>query len=229
MFESLSGMVSLATIDVGNALRLSLQVSLLATVCVTLVGGGLGYWLAKARFAGKKWVEAIVTLPLTLPPVVVGFYLLWLFGQNGILGKPLYDLTGWSLVFTWQGAVVAATIMALPLMTKTTKAALESVDSVYLQAAATLGQSPMAVLFRVWLPLAWKGILAGVVLSFARCLGEFGATLMVAGNIPGRTQTMPMAIYEAVQMGKDGLAFFLVAILSLVSMGIVLFSSSLNE
>lgn len=199
-------------------LRLSLIVALLATVFTTFIGGLIGYLLARYRFPGRNWVDAIVTLPLILPPTVVGFYLLILFSRQGIIGRSLYAATGWTPVFTWQGAVIAATIMALPLMVKTTRAALASVDPVYLQAAYTLGQSELQTLWRVWLPLAWKGILAGIVLSFARALGEFGATLMIAGNIPGVTQTMPMAIYEAVQAGNEQVAFVLVAILSMVSL-----------
>lgn len=229
-----------------SSLRLSVQVALLATVFVSLIGGLFGYLLArhnlKTREERKKRqagffsssfllfaLEALMTLPLTLPPTVVGFYLLVLFGRNGLIGRPLYEVTGWSLVFTWQGAVVAAAVMALPLMVKTTRAALESVDPIYLQAAQTLGQSEWQVFWRVWLPLAWKGIFAGMVLSFARALGEFGATLMIAGNIPGATQTMPMAIYEAVSAGNEQLAMILVVILSLISLVVVSLTNYLEQ
>lgn len=215
--------------EIGNALRLSLQVAAIATVFVAVIGSSLGYLLTRYRFPGRDWLEAIVTLPLVLPPVVVGYLLLVLLGRNGAIGGVLYELTGWTLVFTWQGAAIAAAVVALPLMVKTTKAALESVDPVYLKAASTLGQSPAKVLFRVWLPLAWKGILAGVVLSFGRALGEFGATLMVAGNIPGVTQTMPMAIYQKVQMGNDGEAAVLVGILSAIAITVVFLSKYLER
>ncbi|MGC9503361.1 molybdate ABC transporter permease subunit [Baaleninema sp.] len=215
--------------EIGNALRLSLQVAAIATVFVAVIGSSLGYLLTRYRFPGRDWLEAIVTLPLVLPPVVVGYLLLVLLGRNGSIGGVLYELTGWTLVFTWQGAAIAAAVVALPLMVKTTKAALESVDPVYLKAASTLGQSPAKVLFRVWLPLAWKGILAGVVLSFGRALGEFGATLMVAGNIPGVTQTMPMAIYQKVQMGNDGEAAVLVGILSAIAITVVFLSKYLER
>ncbi|MBP0001853.1 MAG: molybdate ABC transporter permease subunit [Cyanobacteria bacterium SID2] len=215
--------------EIADALRLSLQVSSIATVFVAVLGSFLGYLLACYRFPGRDWVEAIVTLPLVLPPIVVGYLLLVLFGRNGPIGHAIYELTGWTLVFTWQGAVVAATVVAMPLMVKTTKAALESVDSAYLKAASTLGQPPWQVLFRVWLPLAWKGILAGVVLSFARALGEFGATLMLAGNIPGVTQTMPMAIYEKVQIGNDREAAILVTILSGLSIAVLFLSKYLER
>lgn len=214
--------------DMFSALRLSLQVSGCATAIVAVVGIALGYLLVRYRFPGRDWLEAVVTLPLVLPPIVVGYVLLVLLGRNGPIGAPLYALTGWSLVFTWQGGVIAAAVVALPLMVKTTKAALESVDTTYLKAASTLGQSSRQVFFRVWLPLAWPGILAGVVLSFARALGEFGATIMLAGNIPGITQTMPMAIYEAVQVGDDGEAAMLVGILSSLSV-LVLFLSKYLE
>jgi len=212
-----------------SALSLSLQVALLATVVVTLLGGAIAYLLVRYQFPGRQWVDALVTVPLLLPPTVVGFYLLVLFGRYGAIGRPLYEATGWTLVFTWQGAVLAATVMSLPLMVKTTKAALASVDPIYLQAASTLGQSQGQILRRVWLPLAGKGILAGIVLSFARALGEFGATLMIAGNIPGVTQTMPMALYEAVQTGDDFLAGMLVAILTLISLITLLATNYLEQ
>ncbi|WP_017662885.1 molybdate ABC transporter permease subunit [Baaleninema simplex] len=215
--------------EIGNALRLSLQVAAIATVFVAVIGSSLGYLLVRYRFPGRDWLEAIVTLPLVLPPVVVGYLLLILLGRNGAIGHLLYELTGWTLVFTWQGAAIAAAVVALPLMVKTTKAALESVDPAYLKAASTLRQSPSKVLFRVWLPLAWKGILAGVVLSFGRALGEFGATLMVAGNIPGVTQTMPMAIYQKVQMGNDREAAVLVGILSAIAIAVVFLSKYLER
>ncbi|MBW4679917.1 MAG: molybdate ABC transporter permease subunit [Microcoleus vaginatus WJT46-NPBG5] len=229
-----------------SSLRLSLQVALLATFFVALFGGLIGYLLARHNIQKKREkqekrfgflssnfllfvFEALITLPLTLPPTVVGFYLLVLFGRSGFVGRPLYEITGWTLVFTWQGAVVAAAVMALPLMVKTTRAALESVDPIYLQAAQTLGQSEWQVFWRVWLPLAWKGIFAGVVLSFARALGEFGATLMIAGNIPGATQTMPMAIYEAMTAGNERLALILVVILSFISLAVVSLTNYLEQ
>lgn len=212
-----------------SALRLSVQVAVVATFGVTIIGGAIAYCLTRYSFPGQTWLSAIVTLPLLMPPTVVGFYLLVLLGRQGILGKPLYDATGWTLVFTWQGAALAAGIVALPLMVKTTQAALQSVNSVYLEAASTLGQSEWQILWRVWLPLARKGIIAGILLSFTRALGEFGATLMIAGNIPGVTQTMPMAIYEAVQTGKNELAGILVAILSMISLTTLLITHSLEK
>jgi len=215
--------------EISAAVILSLKVAIGAMIFVIPIGAVLGYLLARFRFPGQRWLEAIVMLPLVLPPIVVGFCLLVLLGRDGILGHWLYAWTGQSLVFSWQGAAIAAAVVSLPLMLKTTKTALEAVDPVYLQAAATLGLSPRAVLWRVWLPLAWRGILAGVVLSFSRSLGEFGATLMIAGNIPGVTQTMPMAIYEAVQIGNQTQAMLLVGLLSGISIIAVLLSGYLEQ
>lgn len=214
--------------SVWPALRLSIQVACLATWIVAGLGGALGYWLARDRGPLRSLVDALVALPLVLPPTVTGFYLLVLLGQQGPLGRLLQRVWGWTPIFHWSGAVLAAVIVTLPLMTRTTRAALESVDVSYLQAARTLGQNEWEVLVRVWLPLGWRGILAGVVLSFARALGEFGATLMVAGNIPGLTQTMPMAIYEAVQVGNDAIAFVLVLVLSGISLAAILLLNALE-
>lgn len=189
----------------------------LATVLAAIGGGFLAYVVVRYRFWGKFWLEAIATLPLVMPPTVVGFYLLQLFSQQGAIGFWLNQWLGIRLIFSWQGATIAAAVMALPLMFKTTKAALQSVEPIYLEAAATLGQSEWQIVRRVWLPLASRGIIAGILLSFTRALGEFGATLMVAGNIPKLTQTMPMAIYEAVQTGDQTLAMIFVVILTGIS------------
>lgn len=210
------------------SLKLSLTVAIAATMAVTIIGGAIGYLLARYRFPGSALIDAIATLPLILPPTVVGFYLLVLLGREGPIGRLIYALTGWSIIFTWQSAVIAAIVMALPLMVRTTRSALESVDPIYLQASYTLGQSEIATFWRVWLPLAWRGILAGIVLSFARALGEFGATLMIAGNIPGVTQTMPMAIYDAVQSGNDTKSMILAIVLSGLSLTILLLTNFLK-
>ncbi|QCS50575.1 MULTISPECIES: molybdate ABC transporter permease subunit [Cyanophyceae] len=199
------------------ALWISLKVAGFATILSTFFGGGLAYGVVRYQFWGKFWLEAIATLPLVMPPTVVGFYLLQLLSQQGLLGFWLDQWFQIRLIFSWQGATIAATVMALPLMFKTTKAALQSVNPIYLEAAATLGQSEWQIFWRVWLPLANRGVLVGILLSFTRALGEFGATLMVAGNIPGLTQTMPMAIYEAVQTGDQTLAAIFVAILTGIS------------
>ncbi|AFY40039.1 molybdate ABC transporter, inner membrane subunit [[Leptolyngbya] sp. PCC 7376] len=200
------------------AVWISLKVAGLATVFAMVWGGGLAYVVVRYRFWGKFWLEAIATLPLVMPPTVVGFFLLQVLSTQNFLGKWLEQSFGIRLIFSWQGATIAAAVMAFPLMFKTTKAALQSVDPIFLEAAATLGQPEWAIASKIWIPLASRGILAGILLSFTRALGEFGATLMVAGNIPRVTQTMPMAIYEAVQTGNDSLAMIFVGILTSLSL-----------
>jgi len=205
-----------------DALLLSLRVSLVATAAVAVVGTLLGWLLARGRFRGKELLDAILTLPLILPPAVTGYYLLLLFGRRGMLGGPLHELTGWSIAFTWVGAAVAAGVVSLPLMMKSARAAIEGVPLDFEFAAATLGSGRWETFRRVTFPLARRGLLAGTVLSFARAVGEFGATLLLAGNIPGRTQTMPLAIWEAVAAGDDPRARVLVALLTLLSLGVIL-------
>ena len=200
-----------------SALGLSVRVAVLATVLNAAVGIPLAYVLARRRFWGRGAVDLLVTLPLVLPPTVTGYYLIVLLGRRGWLGGPLYDLAGLTITFTWYAAVVAAAVMALPLLVRTARAAIESVDRDLERAAYTLGRSEWRTALEVTLPLARHGILAGVVLAFARALGEFGATLMLAGNIPGRTTTVPLAIYTAVQTGETGEAMVLVALLTLLS------------
>ncbi|WP_418320330.1 molybdate ABC transporter permease subunit [Piscinibacter sakaiensis] len=203
-------------------LALSLKVALWATGLNLLLGVGVAYWLARHRFAGRELVDALLTLPMVLPPTVLGYYLLVVIGSNGWLGRWLDESFGINLIFTWQAAVIAATIVAFPLVLKSARAALENVDPQLEQAARVLGLGEAAVFFRVSLPLAWRGILAGLLLAFARALGEFGATLMVAGSIPGRTQTLSIAVYEAVQAGQDDLAAFLVMIISTTCVAVLL-------
>ena len=200
-----------------SALGLSVRVAVLATVANAVVGIPLAYVLARRRFWGRGAVDLLVTLPLILPPTVTGYYLIVLLGRRGWLGGPLYELAGVTITFTWYAAVVAAAVMALPLLVRTTRAAIESVDRDLERAAYTLGRSEWRTALEVTLPLARNGILAGLVLAFARALGEFGATLMLAGNIPGRTATVPLAIYTAVQTGETGEALALVALLTALS------------
>ncbi len=171
----------------------------------------------------------MLTMPLVLPPTVTGYYLIILLGRRGILGSFIYDLTGWTFAFTWQGAVVAAVIVSLPLMIKTSRASLESIDKELETASYTLGKSKADTFFRITLPLAKRGVIAGLVLSFARALGEFGATLMIAGNIPGKTQTMPLAIYEAVASGDEHAAQILALILTGISVAAVYFTNKLSK
>ncbi len=178
-----------------HPLLLSLQVTAAATVLMLAAGLPLALLLARRRFRGAMLVEVLVNLPLVLPPTVVGYYLLLALGR----GSPVVELFGWRVLFTWVAAAIASAVVGLPLLVQSARAALAGVDPTLENAARTLGLSEPAVLWRVTLPLARRGILAGLVLAATRALGEFGATLMVAGNIPGRTQTLPLAIYDAVQ------------------------------
>jgi molybdate transport system permease protein len=213
---------------IASALWLSLRVSLLATALNALLGIPLAYLLARRRFWGRTALDVLVTLPLVLPPTVTGYYLIVLFGRRGWVGRPLYELTGWSIAFTWYAAVLAATIMALPLMVRAARAAIESVNPDLERAAFVLGRSEWQTALEVTLPLARRGIVAGLVLAFARALGEFGATLMLAGNIPGRTATMPLAIYTAVATGEAGEAQALVLLLTALSCVVVLLAGRLG-
>jgi len=212
-----------------SAFKLSLLVVSIATVVVGVVGLAFAFLLAKRDFRGKELLDAVLTVPLVLPPTVTGYYLIVLLGRRGLIGNYVYDLTGWSVTFTWLGAVVAAVVVALPLMIKASRASIESVNPQYETASYVLGKSRLETFFRITLPLARRGILAGLILSFARALGEFGATLMIAGNIPGRTQTMPLAIYEAVASGDNEQASLLALILTVVSVAAVYLTNRLSR
>lgn len=209
------------------ALSLSLKVAGTATALNIVLGIAVGYFLARTRFPGRDLLDTLLTLPMVMPPTVLGYYLLVLVGRRSAFGSWLYDTFGINLIFTWQGAVIAATIVAFPLVFKPARAAFEAVDGQLEQAARVLGVSELSIFFRITLPLAWRGILAGVLLAFARALGEFGATLMVAGSIPGKTQTLSIAVYEAVQAGKDDTANMLVVITSIVCVVVLLSASRL--
>ena len=203
-------------------LLLSLKVAGWATFINLFLGVGVGFLLARVRFPGRDLLDSLLTLPMVMPPTVLGYYLLVIIGRRGWLGGWLQDSFGINLIFTWQGAVIAASIVAFPLVFKPARVAFEAVDGQLEQAARVLGISELGVFFRVTLPLAWRGILSGVLLAFARALGEFGATLMVAGSIPGKTQTLSIAVYEAVQAGQDELANTLVLITSAVCVIVLL-------
>jgi molybdate transport system permease protein len=196
-----------------QALLLSLKVTAVATVVIFVVGLALALLFARRSFPGKTFCETLVNLPLVLPPTVVGYILLVVLGR----GNPLVDWLGVRILFTWGVAAVASIIVGLPLMVGAARAAIAEVDPVLENAARTLGSSEPEVLWRVTLPLARRGILAGLVLGAMRALGEFGATLMVAGNIPGRTQTLPLAIYDAVQNRQYGQANAMVALLTVLA------------
>lgn len=213
--------------SVWPALLLSLKVAGLATAIDLVLGVAVGWLLARRRFPGREFLDTVLTLPMVLPPTVLGYYLLVLIGRRGWLGGWLHDTFGINLIFTWQGAVIAASVVAFPLIFKPARAAFESVDGQLEQAARVLGLKEAAVFFRVTLPMAWRGILAGLLLAFARALGEFGATLMVAGSIPGKTQTLSIAIYEAVQAGQDDTANMLVLVTSAVCIAVLLSAGKL--
>lgn len=196
---------------------LSLKVASIATVFAMIIGIPLAYLLTNKDFKGKTLLETLLTLPLVLPPTVIGYGLLILFGRNSLLGRMLKDMFGIQVVFTVTGAVIAATVVALPLMIQSVKSAFGNLDPIYEKSAATLGSNKFKVFFTIILPLSWTGIVSGLVMSFARALGEFGATLMIAGNIPGKTQTTPIAIYSAVETGNKEMANRLVIIMTLFS------------
>ncbi len=203
-------------------LALTLKVAGWATALNLLLGVGIGYAIARWRFPGRDIVDAALTLPMVMPPTVLGYYLLVLIGSRGVVGAWLLEHFGIRLIFTVEAAIIAATIVSFPLVFKAARAAFETVDPQLEDAARTLGVNEWAVFFRVSLPLAWRGILAGLLLSFARAMGEFGATLMVAGSIAGKTQTLSIAVYEAVQAGQDQTANFLVAVTSIACMVVLL-------
>ena len=209
-------------------LWLSLRVAFLSTAIALAAGLWIAYLLANREFRGKEILDAAVTLPLVLPPTVLGYYLLVLLAGNSPLGKLWEAVFGSPLVFTWKAAVLAALLHALPLLVKSARAALESVDRSLERAARNLGASEWRLFWRVTLPLARRSILAAAALAFARALGDFGVTLMVAGNIPGRTQTMAVAIYDAVEANDRTLALTLVLVISSIALVILTLANRLE-
>ena len=210
-------------------LRLSLQVAAISTVIALAAGLWIAYILANRDFRGKAVLDAAVTLPLVLPPTVLGYYLLVLLGHSSPIGRLWEKIFGSPLVFTWKAAVVAALFYSLPLLVKSSRAALESIDRNCERAARTLGASEWKLFWRVTLPLAQRSILAAAALAFARSLGDFGATLMIAGNFPGRTQTMAVAIYDAFESGNSTLALTLVLVISAIALAILTLATRLGE
>lgn len=202
-------------------LLLSLRVATLAIAIATVVGVALGALLASRRFPGRDVLDVVLTAPMVLPPTVLGYYVLVSLGRRSAIGRAFEALTGDTIVFTTTGAVVAATIGALPIVTKAARAALEAVEPTLVAAARTLGATPLRAFTTVQLPLASRGILAGVMLGFARALGDFGVTLMVAGDIPGETQTASLAIYDAIQARRDDEAVAMIAVLTTVALVIL--------
>lgn len=216
-------------LQVVNPLMLTLKIAAVSTFFVVFLGILIAYVLAKKEFTGRWLADVLVTLPLVLPPTVTGYILIILLGKNGILGSIFTRLTGSGILFTWQAAAIAAFVVSLPLMVKTASSSIGAVDRSVEEAACILGRNELETALFITLPLAKKGIIAGCILSFARAAGEFGATLMVAGNIPGKTGTMPLSIYGAYQTGNNELANLLVIILVIISLGTIAVTSRLGE
>jgi molybdate transport system permease protein len=208
-------------------LALTLKVAGVATLFALVAGTALGWLFARTRLPGRAVLEAICMLPLVLPPTVIGYGILLLMGRHGPVGGWLREHLDYTVIFHWHGAVIASALVAMPLVLKAASTAFGEVDRTLEAAAHTLRQSPFGVFLRVTLPLAWPAILAGTLLAFARAMGEFGASLMVAGSIPGETQTAAMAIYDAVQAGRDEVAAGLAIVVSAVSVAILVLSDRL--
>lgn len=207
-------------------LWISLKTALVATLITILVGIALAYWMVYGRDNNgakklKELVDLVVILPMVLPPTVVGFLLLLIFGKSGLIGGLLYRL-GVTVVFSWPATVIASTVVAVPLMYRTARGAFEQIDRNIIEAAKVLGAPDWYLFFRIVLPVSLPGIGAGIILSFARALGEFGATIMLAGNIPGKTQTIPLAIFLAVESGQMEKAYLWVAIVMIISVSAIL-------
>ncbi|MBM3939963.1 MAG: molybdate ABC transporter permease subunit [SAR202 cluster bacterium] len=209
-------------------LRLSLQVALVSTLLSMAAGLPLAWWLSRRRAQTRAVLSSLVLVPMLLPPTVLGYYLLAAVGRDSPLGGALDRLFGFTLVFHWSGAVLAAFVVSAPFLVRAAQAGFEGVDRLHEEAAAVAGASPLSIFLRISVPLAWPAIAAGIAMSLARALGEFGATLMVAGSVPGRTQTLSIAIYEAVQAGRMDDAQAMALTLAAVTMGLLLAVSSLG-
>jgi molybdate transport system permease protein len=209
--------------------RFTLAACALSTVIILPLGLAVAWPLARHRWPGKLLVETLVTLPLVLPPVATGLLLLKLFSRRGGLGQFLHEHLGMEVVFTWRAVVVAAAVMSFPLLVRSARVGFQSVNQRLEQIAQTLGASDVRVFFTITLPLASRGIVAGIVLAFARAVGEFGATIVVAGNIPGKTTTLSLEIFETVQLGHDASAYRLLIVSALIAFGAVWFSEALMK
>lgn len=199
-----------------SPLWISLKTAFLATIITSIIGIFISYKMANYKGRGRGFIDGIFTLPLILPPTVIGFFLLLICGKNGFVGKSFMSFNK-NIIFSWSATVIAATVVAFPMMYRTCRSAFEQIDKNMISAARTLGLSETKIFFKIAMPLAWPGIIGGLVLSFARALGEFGATLMIAGNIPGKTQTMPVAIFFAVEGGDMNKAMLWVLIIVAIS------------
>jgi molybdate transport system permease protein len=208
--------------------RFTVLMALTATTLVLPPAIGIGWLLARKRFPGKALLETIVSLPLVLPPVATGLMLLWLFGRRSPVGQAL-DAAGIEIIFTWKAVVIAMMVISFPLVARSVRAGIEQVDRRYEDLAATLGAGPFRILRTITLPLASRGIAAGAVLGFSRALGEFGATIMIAGAIPGRTRTLAVGIYTLVETGREDAAWSLLAISALLAFGAIYVSNRLVE
>jgi molybdate transport system permease protein len=215
--------------SLAQPLWLSLRVTAAATLTATIIGIAIAYLLAKGRFRGRGLIEALVTIPIVLPPTVLGYYLLTTFGVRSPLGQAWENVTGSALVFTPKAAVLAASISALPYVVRASRAAIENVDPRLEAVMRIAGHSEWNVARLVTFPLARRGLAAGIALGFARALGDFGATVMIAGNIPGRTQTLPVAVYDAVQAGDSELARNGAAVLLGVAIVVLLIVTTLAD
>lgn len=199
-----------------NPLWISLKTATTATIITFFLGIFIARWMAYSKIRGKAFIDVVLILPMVLPPTVVGFLLLMLLGTNGFIGQALakFDI---NIIFSWEATVIASTVVAFPLMYKTARGAFEQIDYNLIDAGKTLGLSDWEIFWKLIMPISWPGIGAGVILSFARALGEFGATLMLAGSIPGKTQTIPIAIFFAVDGSDINKAFFWVLIVLIIS------------
>ncbi|NFO03689.1 molybdate ABC transporter permease subunit [Clostridium botulinum] len=211
-----------------SPLWISLKTSLVATSLTFVLGIIVSYWIANFNGKLKGLLDGLLNLPLILPPTVVGFFLLLICGKNGFIGR-LFLIFDKSLIFSWTATVVAAVVVSFPMMYRTTRSAFEQIDSNILSAARTLGLSEIQIFYKIAIPLSWPGIIAGLVLSFARAMGEFGATLMIAGNIPGKTQTMPLAIFFAVEGGDMQKAILWVIIIVSLSLFMIILLNYWSE
>jgi molybdate transport system permease protein len=205
-----------------DPLFLSFEVAFVATIFAALIGIGVGALLANFRFPGRDLIDVVFTAPIVMPPTVLGYYVLVVLGRKSVIGHAFESLTGSSIVFTKLGAIVAAVIGGLPLVVKTVRTALEETDPTLMLAARTLGATPLRAFFTIQLPLAYRGIVAALMLAFARSLGDFGVTLMVAGDIPGVTQTAALAIYDAIQGHRERDATVMIVTLTVV-VGVLLY------
>ncbi len=212
---------------VRSPLLLTLQVTIVSTILATVLGIFFAYRMSRSFFFGKPLIDAILTLPMVLPPTVLGYYLLILFGKKGILGAPLLEYFNYTILFHLHGAILASAIVSFPLVYRSAKASFEDLDPEYEEIARTLGKSGLSAFLLVILPLSWRGILAGSMLAYARGIGEFGATLMIAGNIPDKTQTIALAIYDSVQSGKDDFSLILVFVASITCIVVLTLSGIL--